>query len=98
MLRRLADEPLVLFAALGAVFYGAWLVLAPQAVETIQLERRVIEALEAREVELLGRPLTDEEKRDVEENLIEEEVLLREAMRRGLQWSDGRPSPPPWHC
>ena len=83
-------EPLLLFAILGAVICGAWLALAPRAAETVRIEAEALRALETFQEELQGRPLTDEEWAIVQEGYIDEEVLLNEAIRRGLHWSDSR--------
>ncbi len=86
----LRREPLVWFAVLGAALGVAWILLAPAGTETIRVESETLRALEKQQEELLGRPLTDEERTRVHEGFIDDEVLLREALRRGLQWSDTR--------
>ena len=83
-------EPLVLFLVLGAALYGGWVVLAPPDGETVRIESEVLRALEKQEQDLRGRALTDDERDRLRESYIEEEVLLREALGRGLQWSDSR--------
>jgi parvulin-like peptidyl-prolyl isomerase len=83
-------EPLVWFVLLGGAIGLAWVALAPAGTETIRIEPETLRALEKSQEELLGRPLTDEEREKTQEGFIDDEVLLREALRRGLQWSDGR--------
>jgi hypothetical protein len=83
-------EPLVLFIILGALLYGVWTVLAPREKMSVQIEASALRSLEKAEEELLGRPLTDEERERAREDFIDDEVLLREALGRGLQWSDPR--------
>jgi hypothetical protein len=83
-------EPLVLFVVLGAVLYGGWTALAPPDVETVRIESEALRGLETQEEDLRGRPLTDEERETLREGYIDDEVLLREALNRGLQWSDFR--------
>ncbi len=83
-------EPLVWFAVLGAALGAGWILLAPADTETIRIESETLRALEKQQEELLGRPLTDEERNRAHEGFIDDEVLLREALRRGLQWSDFR--------
>lgn len=83
-------ELLVWFAVLGAALGAVWIVLAPADTETIRIESETLRALERQQGELLGRALTDEEREKAREGFIDDEVLLREALRRGLQWSDGR--------
>jgi hypothetical protein len=83
-------EPLVWFAALGGALGLAWVLLAPADVETIRIEPETLRGIEKNQEDLLGRPLTEEERERAREGYIDDEVLLREALRRGLHWSDGR--------
>lgn len=83
-------EPLVLFVLVGVVLFGTWRALVPRDVETIRVEQEVLRMLEKQHEELVGRPLTDEERAEAHEGYIEDEILLREALKRGLQWSDSR--------
>ena len=83
-------EPLVLLVVLGAALYGVWALAAPAGGETVRIEEATLRGLEARQVELLGRELTAQERQDLREGFIDDEVLLREALRRGLHFSDGR--------
>ena len=83
-------EPLVWFAVLGGALGVAWVLLAPAPAETVRVESETLRSLEKQREDLLGRPLTDEERQQARDSFVDEEVLLREALRRGLQWSDGR--------
>lgn len=83
-------EPLVLFVLFGVLLYGAWTALAPREEKMVRIEAAALQAREKFNEELRGRPLTEEERGVVRENYIDEEVLLREALGRGLQWSDYR--------
>lgn len=83
-------EPLVWFAVLGGALGTAWVLLAPAPAETVRVESETLRSLEKQREDLLGRPLTDEERQQARDSFVDEEVLLREALRRGLQWSDGR--------
>jgi hypothetical protein len=83
-------EPLVPFFVLGAVLYGVWVLVAPADVETIRIDGEVLRAVEEHQEDLLGRPLTDDERALAREGYIDQEVLLREALGRGLHWSDSR--------
>ena len=87
---RVRREPLVLFLLIGGALVAAWGLLGPSGIETIQIDQEILRALEKRQADLLGRELTAEEREEVRESYVEEEVLLREAVRRGLQWSDPR--------
>lgn len=88
--KRIRGEPLVLFLILGAVLYGVWTWLAPQPVGTVRIEPETLRTLETRQEDLTGRALTEDERRDIREGHVDDEVLLREALRRGLQFSDFR--------
>ncbi len=80
----LRREPLVHFLAFAALLFVAYHLLTPSAREPIVIERASIDELARRQEELLARPLTDEERRALVESAIDDEVLLREAYRRGL--------------
>ncbi len=80
----LRREPLVHFLALAALLFVAYHLLTPSAREPIVIERASIDELARRQEELLARPLSDEERRALVEFAIDDEVLLREAYRRGL--------------
>jgi len=86
----LGREPLILFVAVGALLYGVWVIAAPADVETIRVGDEVLRAVEEQQEYILGRPLTDDEQVLAREGYIDEEVLLREALGRGLHWSDAR--------
>ncbi|MGH6898526.1 MAG: peptidyl-prolyl cis-trans isomerase [Geminicoccaceae bacterium] len=77
-------EPLVHFLLLAALLFGAYALVAPSGEDTIVVDQATIDRLvEEREV-LLARPLSKEERRAAIATLIDDEVLLREAWRRGL--------------
>jgi hypothetical protein len=81
----LRREPLVHFLALAALLFLAYHLLAPSAPESIVIERASIDELARRQEQLLGRPLSDDERRALVEAAIDDELLLREAYRRGLE-------------
>jgi PPIC-type PPIASE domain len=78
----LRREPLVHFLALAALLFGAYHLLTPS--EPIVIERASIDELARGQEALLARPLSDDERRALVESAIDDEVLLREAYRRGL--------------
>jgi PPIC-type PPIASE domain len=80
----LRREPLVYFLAIAALLFVAYDLLAPSARESIVIGKASIDELVRQQEELLARPLTDDERRDATEAAIDDEVLLREAYRRGL--------------
>lgn len=83
-------EPLLPLGLLGAILYGFWVLAAPAGREAVRIEEAALRGLEAQQVELLGRELADEERRTLRESFIDDEVLLHEALRRGLHLSDFR--------
>jgi hypothetical protein len=80
----LRREPLAHFVALAAVLFVAYELLAPSEREAIVIVQASIDQLVREQEELLARPLSDDERRAVVASAIDDEVLLREAYRRGL--------------
>jgi hypothetical protein len=80
----LSREPLVHFLAFGGLLFAAHALLAPSQRDTIVVDRATIERVVKEREGLLGRPLSEEERRAATRTLIDDEVLLREAYRRGL--------------
>jgi peptidyl-prolyl cis-trans isomerase C len=80
----LRREPLAHFLALAALLFLAYDLLAPSEREAIVIAQASIDQLVGQQEELLARPLTEDERRAVTESAIDDEVLLREAYRRGL--------------
>jgi hypothetical protein len=87
---RFLREPLVHFAAAGALLFLARSVWSPGDSDRIVVTRETAQALAAAREELLLRPLTAEERERVVSDYIDEEVLLREAYRQGLDRDDPR--------
>lgn len=80
----LRREPLVHFMALALLLFVAYRLLGPPQREPIVIERARVDQLVQQQADLLGRPLTDEEREALIKSAIDDEVLLREAYRRGL--------------
>jgi hypothetical protein len=80
----LRREPLAHFLALAAVLFFGYRLLIPSEQSSIVIDQASIDELLRQQEELLARPLTDEGRRAVMEAAIDDEVLLREAYRRGL--------------
>jgi len=81
-------EPLVGFLVIAALI--VWWEHRRSAPEPLVVDPAVIDRLvEEREL-VLERPLTAEERDAVTRNFIDQEILLREALRLGLHLSDGR--------
>jgi len=89
-IRDLAREPLLHFVAAGGLLFLAHALWAPSDEKRIVVTRELAEALTAEREELLLRPLTNEERERVVSEFIDEEVLLREAYRQGLDRGDPR--------
>jgi hypothetical protein len=79
--------------ALGALCYGAHYRFAPDNGSLIELTAPVIEAVVRRQEEMVGRPLSASEREAATESYVEEEILVREAFRRGLDRNDRRVRP-----
>jgi hypothetical protein len=91
--RRVRDflrEPLLQFAAAGSLLFLAHALWAPSDEGRIVVTKDLAEALAKEREELLLRPLTGEERERVVSEFVDEEVLLREAYREGLDRGDPR--------
>ncbi len=85
--RAVAREPIVHFAAIAALLFAGHAVLAPSEKPTIRVDQEVVATLLRERATLALRPMTERDRQDVLEAHIAEEVLLREAYRRGLNAS-----------
>lgn len=83
-------EPLVHFLALGALLFALQYFSAPAEEEgtVIEITPTLVDDLVVRREELAGRELTAEERERVVEDHVEEELLVREALRLGLAQTD----------
>lgn len=81
---RLLHEPLVHFLFLTGLLFGAQAVFAPDDREVISVDAATQQFLFQQEEELLLRPLTKEEKQNIVRSFVEEEILVREAVKRGF--------------
>ncbi len=86
----LQQEPLIPFALIGGLLFAVYGFSKPDEVETIEITPQTRRALEDMEESLRGRPLTDEERQTLIDSHVEDEVLMREALRRGLEQKDSR--------
>lgn len=80
----LKREPLVHFLGLAALLFVANAVFSGDDREVITVDVATQEYLVQQRQDLLLRDMTDEEKAAVVESFIEEEILVREARKRGL--------------
>ncbi|MGH9390583.1 MAG: peptidyl-prolyl cis-trans isomerase [Vicinamibacteria bacterium] len=89
-IRDFAREPLLHFAAAGAILFLASALFAPSDSNRIVVTKEVAQALATEREELLLRPLSSEERDRLVSDFIDEEVLLHEAYRQGLDRGDPR--------
>jgi hypothetical protein len=89
-IRSLLREPLLHFAVAGGLLFLANALWAPSRSDSIVVTPEVEQALVAEREELLLRPPSAEEREAVIASYIDEEVLLREAYRQGLDRGDPR--------
>lgn len=78
---------------LAAVCYGAHYRFAPDDGSLIEVPVGVIESVVENQESLVGRPLSSAERESAAESYIEREILVREAIRRGLDRNDRRVRP-----
>ena len=84
VLRRIAGEPLVHFLALAGLLFAVQALFVGDTREVITVDAAAQQFLFDQQEQLLLRQLTDEEKTEIVENFIEEEILVREATKRGF--------------
>ena len=77
-------EPLIHFLGLAALLFVANAALSGDEREVIDVDLDTQAYLVKAREDLLLRPLTDDERQDVIDNFIEEELLVREARARGF--------------
>ena len=84
ILGRAIREPVLQFALLAAVLFALDVQRSGLGGEELRVEAETIEFLVQRDEDLLLRELTAGERAEVIEGFIEDEVLVREAYKRGL--------------
>ena len=86
----LQRSPLLVFLALGAGAFAAerWLAAGDAGRRVITLTGEQVDALAARWDAQWGRPPTGRELRGLIDEAVREEILYREALRRGLDRGD----------
>ena len=80
----LAREPLVHFLIAAALLFALNALVAVDERELIVVDEATQEYLFQQEEDLLLRPLTEDEKQRLVDSFVEEEILVREARRRGF--------------
>ncbi len=83
-------SPILHFILLGAVGFVAYEHLKPPDRETITVTTQTIDALVQQRESITRNPITGNERQDIIEGHIEEEILLREAYKRGFDQNDYR--------
>ena len=83
-LSRLVREPLLHFLVLAGLLFAAQAVFVGDTREVIVVDSTAQQFLFEQQEELLLRPLSDADKQELVENFIEEEILVREARKRGF--------------
>lgn len=83
-------EPLIGFLILGGGIFLLNLWLAEPETESIVLSSAAVEDLLRMRAELLARPLAPAEREAEIQQYVENEILIREAVARGLHLQDGR--------
>ncbi len=84
LLRGLLKEPLVHFLALAGLLFGLQAIFAGDTREVISVDADTQEYLFQQRQDLTLRPVSDEEKQQIIEDFVEEEILVREANKRGF--------------
>ncbi len=89
-MRALRSNPAAGLGVLSALLFLAYAALAPRERETIRVTSEMIDAIVANQEALVGRRLSAEEREQAIDAFIEDEVLIREAYRQGLDVGDRR--------
>ncbi len=84
------NTPLLQFILVGVAIYGLYLLVLPAPKDTIVVQQQTLNELIRAEENVTMLPLDEKSKNSVVENHIEEEVLLKEAYKRGFHLTDYR--------
>jgi hypothetical protein len=86
----LRNRPVLLFVLFGALAFFLYVHVKPTDRETIRITTQTIDALVQQQESILQNPVTSEERKALVEGHIEDEILLREAYKRGFDKNDYR--------
>lgn len=86
----LLREPMIGFAIAGGLIFLAYYALAGSQREVIEISPAAVSDLVQMRTELLGRSLTESERRELVDEHVNQEILLREAVAQGLYLGDGQ--------
>jgi hypothetical protein len=82
-------RPLSGFLLLGSLLFGLRTLLLPGPRDEIVVDARTVDRVVESRSDLYARELTAEEREDAIRDHVDEEILLREASRRGLHLTSG---------
>ena len=82
-------EPLAVFVAAALAVFGLYGLYSEPEKETIVITSAMVQDIVQYRTEILGRMLTEEEERQLIEEYVNSEILVREAVARGLHRKDG---------
>ncbi len=77
-------SPILHFVIVGVIAYLLYIVFKPVNTETIYITTQTIDALIQQQKSITQNPITEEEKENLIAGYIEDEILLREAYKRGI--------------
>ena len=83
-------SPILHFILLGAIVFAAYTHLKPADRDTITVTAQTIDALIQQRESITQNPTSPEERKNLIEGHIEDEILLREAYKRGFDKNDYR--------
>ena len=89
-MKTIFNSPILQFLILGGLLFIVYTKVKPGSKETIRVTQQTVDALVQGQLELVNRELTPEEIDELILGHIEDEVLLREAYKRGVDKNDGR--------
>ncbi len=85
--QRVLHDPIFHFAVLGCFLFGLHAMLSPDQKPTIRVDPKIVDALLQERAALMQRTQTAQDRQEVIDGYIADEVLLHEAYRRGLDKS-----------
>ena len=88
ILSRLCREPLLHFGLGGALIFLVYSMSSGPSPDTIVLGRETVDAIVRERCEESGRPLSESERSAAIDDLVHEEVLVREAYKEGIDRND----------
>lgn len=83
-------SPLLHFIILGLIAFALYIHLKPPEKEVIRVTTQTIDALVQQHESITRNPVNDEQKQNLVEGYLEDEILLREAYKRGIDKNDYR--------